>query len=52
MANSIICTPDPNLLESMRSVGYNLNTAIAKLAFDISITGKNHMLPLLTMAMG
>lgn len=23
------CTPDPNLLESMRSVGYNLNTAIA-----------------------
>ena len=23
------CTPDPNLLESMRSVGYSLNTAVA-----------------------
>lgn len=27
----IICEPDPNLLESMRSVGYDLNTAVADL---------------------
>lgn len=50
MANSIICTPDPNLLESMRSVGYNLNTAIADIidnsiaahARQISIRYFNH----------
>lgn len=25
----VTCTPDPNLLESMRSVGHSLNTAVA-----------------------
>lgn len=25
----IICEPNPGLLESMRSVGYDLNTAVA-----------------------
>ena len=50
MANSIICTPDPNLLESMRSVGYNLNTAVADIidnsiaahARQVSIRYFNH----------
>ena len=27
--NGVTCTPDPSLLESMRSVGYSLNTAVA-----------------------
>ena len=47
---SIICTPDPNLLESMRSVGYNLNTAVADIidnsiaahARQVSIRYFNH----------
>lgn len=29
--SKLICTPDPNLLESMRSVEYSLNTAVANI---------------------
>lgn len=37
--NGVTCTPDPNLLESMRSVGYSLDTAVADI-IDNSIAAR------------
>lgn len=40
------CAPNPNLLESMRSVGYDLNTAVADL-IDNSIAANAHRVSIL-----
>lgn len=37
----IVCEPDPTLMESMRSVGYDLNTAVADI-IDNSIAADAH----------
>lgn len=45
------CAPNPNLLESMRSVGYDLNTAIADI-IDNSIAANATKISILHFGQG
>ena len=41
--DTVICTPDPCLMESMRSVGYDLSTAIADIVDNSIAANAKHI---------